>query len=138
MFRSVTSSHWMIYATPNQAHHAAVRQKTGYDMPWNRNFSSARSRPSSTARWRSRSGRHFRNPLLLILSALAVLGLFSHHFHLHAPAIFDPYSGLRNCRQMRATGLSSIPAGHPAYRPWMDADHDGIACEPWHPFTPRR
>lgn len=38
-----------------------------------------------------------------------------------------PYS---NCSEARADGRSSIPSTDPAYRPDLDADGDGLACEP--------
>lgn len=36
-----------------------------------------------------------------------------------------------NCAAARAAGAAPIPIGEPGYRPQLDADHDGIACEPW-------
>lgn len=41
-----------------------------------------------------------------------------------------PQSGsFANCAQARAHGRHDIPATDPAYRPHLDRDHDGIACE---------
>jgi len=40
----------------------------------------------------------------------------------------------RNCAEARAAGVAPIHAGQPGYAPHLDADGDGIACEPW----PRR
>ena len=37
------------------------------------------------------------------------------------------YSG---CNEVRAAGKAPIVAGQPGYRPDMDGDDDGIACEP--------
>jgi hypothetical protein len=37
----------------------------------------------------------------------------------------------RNCAQARAAGAAPIYRGQPGYAPWLDADDDGIACEPW-------
>lgn len=37
------------------------------------------------------------------------------------------YSG---CNEVRAAGKAPIRAGEPGYRPEMDGDGDGIACEP--------
>ena len=37
------------------------------------------------------------------------------------------YSG---CREVRARGLAPLRRGQPGYRPWMDGDNDGLACEP--------
>lgn len=36
------------------------------------------------------------------------------------------------CNAARAAGVAPIYAGSPGYRPEMDGDGDGIACE-WHP-----
>jgi uncharacterized Fe-S cluster-containing radical SAM superfamily protein len=38
------------------------------------------------------------------------------------------YSG---CDQVRAAGADPIYGGEPGYRPEMDGDGDGIACEPY-------
>jgi len=40
------------------------------------------------------------------------------------------YSG---CREARAAGAAPMYRGDPGYRPEMDGDNDGIACEPYHP-----
>jgi len=37
------------------------------------------------------------------------------------------YSG---CREIRQRGLAPLRRGEPGYRPWMDGDNDGLACEP--------
>ena len=37
------------------------------------------------------------------------------------------YSG---CNEVRAAGLAPLYRGDPGYRPEMDGDADGIACEP--------
>ena len=34
-----------------------------------------------------------------------------------------------NCADARAQGVSNIPQGSPGYRPELDADHDGFACD---------
>lgn len=36
----------------------------------------------------------------------------------------------QNCSEARADGRSSIPYTDPAYRPELDFDGDGLACEP--------
>jgi hypothetical protein len=38
------------------------------------------------------------------------------------------YSG---CREVRAAGAAPLYRGEPGYRPEMDGDSDGIACEPY-------
>ncbi len=39
----------------------------------------------------------------------------------------------RNCAAARAAGAAPIRIGEPGYAPWLDADGDGIACEPYRP-----
>lgn len=34
------------------------------------------------------------------------------------------------CNNIRRLGLAPIRSGQPGYRPWMDGDNDGLACEP--------
>jgi hypothetical protein len=36
-----------------------------------------------------------------------------------------------NCASARAAGVAPIHEGEPGYRPELDADGDGIACEPY-------
>jgi Excalibur calcium-binding domain len=43
-------------------------------------------------------------------------------------AVADP--PYQDCNQARADGRSSIPYTDPAYRPELDFDNDGLACEP--------
>lgn len=37
----------------------------------------------------------------------------------------------RNCREARAAGYAPMYRGQPGYRPEMDGDNDGVACEPY-------
>ena len=37
----------------------------------------------------------------------------------------------RYCRDAQAAGVTSIYRGQPGYRPILDRDSDGIACEPY-------
>ena len=37
----------------------------------------------------------------------------------------------RNCSEAHADGRYSIPSTDPAYRPDLDLDGDGLACEPF-------
>jgi hypothetical protein len=46
-------------------------------------------------------------------------------------ALADP--PYQNCSEARADGRSSIPYTDPAYRPELDLDGDGLACEPGKP-----
>lgn len=58
--------------------------------------------------------------MLLILAALAVFG----HPGGHAP--YYP-----NCAAARAAGAAPIKRDEPGYREELDADDDGVACEPY-------
>lgn len=42
-------------------------------------------------------------------------------------------SYFRNCKEAWAAGAAPIHRGQPGYRPEMDGDGDGIACEPYRP-----
>lgn len=37
----------------------------------------------------------------------------------------------QTCREAFQDGRSNIRRGEPGYRPELDADHDGLACEPF-------
>lgn len=49
---------------------------------------------------------------------------------LAAPVPQTRYTYFRNCAEAWAAGAAPIYAGQPGYRPEMDGDRDGIACEP--------
>jgi hypothetical protein len=38
---------------------------------------------------------------------------------------------IRDCAAARAIGVTPLYSGHPGYRESLDADNDGIACEPF-------
>ena len=44
-----------------------------------------------------------------------------------SPAVYDPYYG--SCADARAAGAAPLYAGEPGYRPRLDRDGDGVACE---------
>ena len=44
-------------------------------------------------------------------------------------ALADP--PYRNCSEVHADGRYNIPSNDPAYRPQLDRDGDGLACEPY-------
>ncbi|MGB5077067.1 MAG: excalibur calcium-binding domain-containing protein [Sphingorhabdus sp.] len=46
----------------------------------------------------------------------------------NAPPVGAYYSG---CNDARAAGVAPLYSGEPGYRPEMDGDGDGIACEPY-------
>ncbi|MEU1204305.1 excalibur calcium-binding domain-containing protein [Nocardia sp. NPDC005825] len=35
----------------------------------------------------------------------------------------------RSCAEAKRAGAAPLRVGDPGYRPGLDADHDGIACE---------
>lgn len=58
--------------------------------------------------------------LVLTLLALVLLGRFG------SPVAYYP-----NCAAARRAGVAPIQRGEPGYRSELDADDDGIACEPY-------
>lgn len=42
----------------------------------------------------------------------------------------DPNVYYKNCDAVRAAGAAPLYQGEPGYRPGLDGDHDGVACEP--------
>ena len=70
-------------------------------------------------------------------TALAISALFlGVEFGGAALASADP--PYQHCNQARADGRSSIPFTDPAYRPELDLDGDGLACEPSKSHRSRR
>jgi hypothetical protein len=47
----------------------------------------------------------------------------------NTPKSGDYWSG---CNDARAAGVAPLYSGEPGYRPEMDGDSDGIACEPYY------
>jgi heme/copper-type cytochrome/quinol oxidase subunit 1 len=45
------------------------------------------------------------------------------------PVPFRPTPYYKNCKEAHADGRWDIPMGDPAYRPGLDGDGNGIACE---------
>lgn len=45
----------------------------------------------------------------------------------------QPGAYYRNCDAARAAGVAPLHRGEPGYREPMDADSDGVACEPYRP-----
>ena len=50
------------------------------------------------------------------------------HTRANAPPSGAYYSG---CDEARQAGVAPLYAGEPGYRPEMDGDGDGVACEPY-------
>jgi hypothetical protein len=77
---------------------------------------------------------YVRSPIVLVsvaaVAAIAVVQV-SPDSRTSAVEISDYSRAPRNCTEARAMGLENIPKGSPYYAPWLDADNDGLACEPW-------
>lgn len=75
----------------------------------------------------------------LLLAAVMLGGIGGYAWSSLPPAAFQSseqrtlteqsvhYSG---CNEVRSLGKAPLNAGEPGYRPEMDGDGDGIACEP--------
>jgi hypothetical protein len=42
-----------------------------------------------------------------------------------------PYRAFADCDAAKSSGYANILQGEPSYRPALDADGDGVACEPY-------
>lgn len=90
------------------------------------------------ARGRLARGEIFRRLTIFVLTlATAVTLLYS--FYTRAPEIwnwppeiiFKHFAAFERCSAARAVGLAPAFRGQPGYWPHLDADQDGISCEPW-------
>ena len=70
-------------------------------------------------------GGHLAKPIEMGRQ-LAVAGGFARQ---RSPQIGDYWSG---CNDARAAGVTPLRFGEPGYRPEMDGDGDGLACEPYY------
>lgn len=85
-------------------------------------------KPRRRLSWK-RMGHHARVALIgLALGALIVA--FAGSFLWTDKATWLGMGGPRNCAQARAMGIAPMYKGDPNYRVYLDADLDGIACEP--------
>ena len=48
------------------------------------------------------------------------------------------YRYFANCEAARRAGYENMTADEPSYRPELDEDSDGVACEPWPRKSRRR
>jgi len=100
---------------------AAGRPQPAYHEPYRRRWP-----------WRRHLGR-----TLTILAAAAVFGVVARldteegRSGMLSLLSIDTLSAPRNCADARARGLAPAKRGQPGYAPWLDADNDGIACEPY-------
>jgi hypothetical protein len=73
--------------------------------------------------------RHWR----LIVCGLAIgagIGITSAYYELPTGLNFRNFVYYPNCAAARGVGAAPIHAGEPGYRLGLDADRDGVACEP--------
>jgi hypothetical protein len=103
-----------------------------------------------TQPWRSDRGRSFPAPFrrrwqwwrrhlrtLTIVGAAIVFGVVARldteegRSGMLALLSAESLSAPRNCSEARARGLAPARRGQPGYAPWLDADNDGVACEPY-------
>jgi hypothetical protein len=67
--------------------------------------------------------------VVMLHVALAVTSLiFGIEINTDSTALAGP--PYQNCNEAHADGRYSIPTSDPAYRPDLDPDGDGLACEP--------
>lgn len=59
--------------------------------------------------------------LLLLLVGLAIVAFFAGKARANEPIL--------SCTQAFSMGIHDIKQGSPNYRPSLDHDHDGVACE---------
>ena len=80
-------------------------------------------------------GRGFLR-LLVLTFALTFIAVFQTHDLARADGrrtLMDGpgFAYYPNCAAARWAGVAPIYRGEPGYRPELDADNDGIACEPY-------
>lgn len=103
-----------------------------------RQFWATPQRPERAIKPRRFRRRPMIRPVTAILAAVMLyLGLSNAYPSLPAAAlnqVSNYFTYYANCDAARAAGVAPIYRGEPGYRPPLDRDNDGIACEP----LPRR
>jgi hypothetical protein len=96
-----------------------------------------KKRPAPAGRAERRNGKSLWRywwSRRVTLSLICVAALFIGHV-LSGPwpltVMIRHLVAARNCDAARLVGLAPANRGEPGYWPHNDADHDGIACEPW-------
>jgi Excalibur calcium-binding domain len=66
--------------------------------------------------------------VVAVIAAIIGVGIIVEHAEHTRPShqVHHPY---RDCNEANADGRYNIPRGDPDYRPDLDPDNDGIACE---------
>jgi hypothetical protein len=76
--------------------------------------------------------------LILLAAAIAMAGAVAARCEAPQKAVslvlaanpsVQPDRHFRGCNDARAAGRRNITSSDPSYRPWMDGDEDGLACE---------
>ncbi len=62
------------------------------------------------------------------VAAISAIRFANGDGRVNAPTAGAYYSG---CDEARAAGVAPLYVGEPGYRPEMDGDDDGVACEPY-------
>jgi hypothetical protein len=76
--------------------------------------------------------RRNRFATIIKMAALAALIFVFGMLATHMPKRMSHFPVYyRNCAEARAAGVAPIRKGEPGYRRGLDADNDGIACEPY-------
>ncbi|WP_368044722.1 excalibur calcium-binding domain-containing protein [Sabulicella glaciei] len=76
-------------------------------------------------------------PLPLFLTVVFGVAVFAPKAIHHPPATAAYFTSavwglyFPNCAAAHEAGYYNIPVGSPGYRPPLDADGDGLACEPY-------
>jgi hypothetical protein len=66
---------------------------------------------------------------LMIASAIVMIASQKPAASMNTVKPADGY--YRDCAAARAADVTPILRGERGYRPELDGDHDGVACEPW-------
>jgi len=92
-------------------------------------------------RFRTVSRRHIHSQVrhdkgvgiwpLTIIGAVALYLLLANFLPWLPSVALESGPYYRNCDAARAASVAPIYHGQPGYRPPLDRDNDGIACEPW-------
>ena len=102
----------------------------------------ARLRPHALARRRKAGHRQVKEVIFAALFGGLAIGTVLAAGTRTGPQYARPFAPpagawYPNCNAARAAGVAPIFEGEPGYRPELDGDSDGIACEPLRQGFPR-
>lgn len=66
---------------------------------------------------------------LIILLGIMLIILYYITFHRHTITIYKTVSSKENCIQLEAKGIYNIPTTSSYYKPYLDGNRNGIACQ---------